>query len=734
MPALGCQLVVNAVQLMSNSRPELRTVSNLNGGLLALTQIAAFHGVQTTPGHLAHELSLGNQPVGAEDLARAAKLIGLKARIVHNPSAKRLRGMPPPALIKLHDEQWAIFGIETTPGRFRVVYPRSGREQQLPLAEILEQLDGDVVLIGKDFRLSAEQLRFNLAWFIPSIKRYNRPLIHVFVASLFIQLLGLATPLSFQLVVDKVLVHKSFSTLVVVISALVLLAAFEAVLKYLRIYVLNHTSNRIDVELGAKLFAHLLRLPIAYFESRAAGVIVTRAREIENVRQFLTGRGIPSVIDLCFVFVYVAVLFLYSVELTCVLLLIWPLHILIAALLRPAFRKKVKDKFRRWASSQELLVESVVGIQTLKAAAVEPMFQRKWEERLSAYVKDGFATVILGARAQTATEFLSRLTTALILFFGVQAVIAGTLTIGELIAFVLISNQVTQPILRTAQLWQDFQEVQVSVEHLGDILNAPVERTATALADPAPVRGELDFRNVTFRYRPDLPDVVSDFSLSIEAGEMVGIVGPSGSGKSTLGKLVQRLYEPTSGEILLDGVDITQLDPSWLRRQLGVVLQENFLFNQTVHENIALARPDMSRTEVMTVARLTGADDFIRKLPQGYDTLIQERGANLSGGQRQRIAIARALATNPRVLILDEATSSLDYESERIIRANMRQIARARTVIIIAHRLAAVRDCDRIVGMSDGAITEVGTHDGLLTSRNGIYARLWAIQNEQANT
>jgi ATP-binding cassette, subfamily B, bacterial HlyB/CyaB len=716
----------------SSAPPELRAIPSQNGGLLGLAQVAAFHSVQTTPRQLVHELALGNQPVGAEELVRGAKLIGLKARVVRDPTAKRLRGIPVPALIKLRDGRWVIFGMEKASGRFRVVYPLTGREEELPLADILERLDRDVVLIGKGMQLSAEQFKFSLAWFLPTIKRYRRPLTDVFVASLFIQLLGLAVPLSFQLVVDKVLVHKSFSTLVVVISALVLLSVFEGWLKYLRVYILNHTSNRIDVELGARLFAHLLRLPISYFESRPAGVIVTRAREIENVRRFLTGRSIPSAIDLCFVFVYVGVLFLYSVQLTCILMLMWPLYIFIGGVLRPAFRRKVKDKFRRWSATQELLVESVVGIQTLKAAAVEPMFQRKWEERLSAYVRDGFATAVLGARAQTATEFVSRLTTALILFFGVQAVIVGTLTIGQLIAFVLIANRITQPILRTAQLWQDFQEVQVSVEHLGDILNAPLERTSQPLTGLPPAQGALEFRAMSFRYSPDLPEVVKSFSLSIKVGEMIGIVGPSGSGKSTLAKLVQRLYEPTSGEIFLDGIDIMQVDTAWLRRQLGVVLQENFLFKLTVHDNIALARPDMSRAEVVAVARLSGADEFVKKLPQGYDTLVQERGANLSGGQRQRIAIARALATDPRVLILDEATSALDYESERIIRANMRQIARARTVIIIAHRLAAVRDCDRIIGMIDGAITEVGTHHALLTSRDGLYARLWAIQNEHA--
>lgn len=706
----------------------------MNGGLLAVAQVAGFHGVPTTPGELAHQLALGDTPPGPEDLARAAKLLGLKARIVRDPTAKRLPRLPVPALIKLRSGNWAIFGVETTPGRFRVLHPITGRQEYLSVPEILERLDREVVLIGKGAQLVAEQLKFGLSWFIPSIARYRRPLTHVLVASFFIQLLGLATPLCFQLVVDKVLVYKSYSTLLVVISALLLLAFFEAILKFLRVYLLNHTSNRIDVELGAKLFTHLLRLPIGFFETRAAGVIVTRAREIENVRKFLTGRSIPSVIDLGFVFVYIAVLFLYSQKLTLLILLTWPLYIFIGAVLRPALRKKVKEKFRRWSSGQQLLVESIVGIQTLKAAAVEPMFQRRWEERLSAYVQSGFDASIMGAAAQSATEFVTKLSTAIVLFFGVQLTIQGSLTIGGLIAFVMISNRVTQPIMRTAQLWQDFQEVQVSIEHLGDIFNAPVEQHGQPLTGLPPARGELELRNVTFRYRPELPDAVKNISLAIRPGEVVGIVGPSGSGKSTMTKLIQRLYEPTSGEILLDGIDIMQVDTAWLRRQLGVVLQENFLFNQSVHDNIALARPDMSRAEVIAVGRLSGADEFVRKLPQGYDTKIEERGANLSGGQRQRIAIARALATDPRILILDEATSALDYESERVIRANMRQIARDRTVIIIAHRLAAVKDCDRIIGMTEGEITEMGTHSGLLTRRDGLYARLWAIQTEQAKS
>ena len=713
---------------------EKRPAQPLNGGLLAVAQVAGYHGVKITPGELAHLLALKDEIPDGEDLARAAKKVGLAARLVRDPALKRLRSLPVPAILRQKDGSWAVFGVETSPGRHRLFHPMTGMQEHLPLEEIFDRLDRDAVLISKPSRLVSERLKFGLAWFLPLIRRYRRPIGHALVASFFIQFIGLGMPLMFQLVVDKVLVHKSYSSLVLVVSALLSFAVFEAVLKYLRTYVLNHTSNRIDVELGARLFEHLLRLPVAFFETRPAGVIVTRAREIENVRRFLTGKSIPSVIDLVFVFIYIAVLFLYSQPLTLIVLATWPLYIAIGAVLRPSLRRKTKDKFRKWSASQQMLVESIVGVQTLKAAAVEPVFQRRWEERLASYVQASFDATLLGTLAQTATEFVTKLSTALILYFGVQQAIAGSMTIGALIAYVMISNRVSQPILRVAQLWQDFQEVQVSIENLGDIFNAPTEQSGQFVAGLPPLRGAIELRDVNFRYRPELPRALKAVSLSIAAGEVVGIVGPSGSGKSTLTKLLQRFYVPSDGDILLDGVDIVQIEPGWLRRQLGVVLQENFLFNQTLHDNIALARPDMSRAEVVHVARLAGADEFIARLPQGYDTMIEERGANLSGGQRQRVAIARALATDPRILILDEATSALDYESERAIRANMREIARDRTVVIIAHRLAAVKDCDRIIGMTGGEIREVGTHAGLLNRRDGLYARLWALQSEQART
>ena len=712
---------------------ELDAIPLFGGGFMAVAQLASHHGVLASAAQLSHETGLGDVPPTADDLARSAIGIGLKARVVRDPTLKRLKTIPVPAIIKVKDGTWAVFGVETDPGLYRVIDPVTRRQLQLPIEDVLARIDRDVILIGKSAELSVEQLKFGLSWFVPALKRYRKPFVHVLVTSFFINLLALATPLVFQLVVDKVLVSKSYSTLVVVILAMVLISFFSGILKYLRAYVLNHTSNRIDVELGAKLYAHLVRLPISYFDRRPAGIIVTRAREIETVRRFLTDQSLTSVIDLMFLFIYIAVLMLYSAKLTLVILLLIPVYFGISVLMKPAYRRRLKDKFRRWSKAQQLLVETVVGIQTIKASAVEPIFQKLWEERLSLYVKAGFRSIMLGTVTQTGIQFVTNLQTALVLFFGTQLVISGTMTVGGLIAFSMIGQRVTQPILRSAQLYQGFQEVQVSLEHLADILDAPVERQPSSLQSLPVPRGEIQVRNVSFRYRPELPEALSKVSLHVAPGEVVGIVGPSGSGKSTLTKLVQRFHGPTSGDILLDGIDIAQVDPTWLRRQLGVVLQENFLFNQTVHDNIALANPSMSRAQVVRVSRLAGADEFVSKLPQGYDTMIEERGANLSGGQRQRIAIARALATDPRILIFDEATSALDYESERIIRENMEQIARGRTVIIIAHRLAAVRHCDRIVGMIHGEITEVGTHDELIRRRDGLYARLWSLQTDQVS-
>ena len=701
-------------------------------GFVAVARVAGFHRIAADPIQLAHQLGLNGRIPSSGDLVRAARLAGLKARALSGIDAARLQRAPVPAIIGLHGGSFVVFGGLDGQGRYRVIEPAGQTLRVLSLPDFLAEWSGDVVLLARRPGSNSGSEPFGFRWFLPSLWRYRRPLGHILVASLFVQLFALVTPLFFQVVVDKVLAHKSLPTLTVVVVGLVGLGFFNVVLQYLRTYALSHTTNRIDVELGARLFHHLMRLPLGYFETRAAGQTVARMRELETIRNFLTGQGLSSVIDLAFACIFVGVLFAYSATLTLVVLASVPLYVLVAALIRPLLRERIKEKFNRGAASQQFLVEAVVGVQTIKASAIEPQMQVGWEERLAAYVRTSFEATQLGALGQNAIQYISALSNAGIMFFGAKAVIAGELTVGELIAFNMIAGQLMQPVLRMSQLFQDLQQVRISVERLGDILDMPVERTPSSLPQMPPLKGAVELRDVTFRYRPGMPEVLSSVSLAIQPGEVVGIVGASGSGKSTITKLVQRLYHPEQGQVLIDGIDIAQMDPAWLRRQIGVVLQENLLFNRTIHDNVALADPAMPRSAVMRVAELAGAHEFIAKLPQGYDTIIEERGANLSGGQRQRLAIARALATQPRILILDEATSALDYESERIIQANMREIVRGRTVLIVAHRLAAVRGANRIIGMRAGQVSEIGTHDELLRLQGGLYAHLWQLQSGQA--
>lgn len=729
-----------------NQDPEKRTQAAQQGqdqdqhdapdtGLICLASLAGHYRIAAEPEQLSHELGLGRKQAQADDVVRAAKRLGLRARRIDHAKVSRLASVPMPCLLETADGRFMLLVARSPDGLMRVadVAARSGKE--MTAEDIVQWWSGTIILVTRRaFGAGANPATFNFRWFLPSIWRYRSALGHVLLASLIIQLFALITPMFFQVVIDKVLVHKGFSTLLVVVIGLVGIGLFDVILQYLRTYALSHTTSRIDVELGARLFDHLMRLPLGYFETRAAGQTVARVRELETIRSFLTGQGLTSGLDLLFAIVFIVVLFMYSTTLALIVLASIPCYVAVAFLVLPPLRMRIEEKFNRGAESQQFLVETVVGIQTLKAAAVEPVLRNQWEEKLAAYVKTAFVTVMIGSIGQGAIQYISKITTAAVLFFGAYAVINNEMTVGSLVAFNMIMNQVTAPILRLSQLWQDFQQVQISVDRLGDILNAQPESRSLAQAHLPTASGSISISDLTFRYRHDGAEILRSINLNIPAGQVIGIVGPSGSGKSTLTKLVQRLYSPERGQILVDGIDIAQVDPAWLRRQIGVVLQENMLFNRTIHENIALAAPGMSRAQVMHAARLAGADEFINKLPLGYDTMIEERGANLSGGQRQRIAIARALATNPRILILDEATSALDYESERIIQQNMRQIVKGRTVIIIAHRLVAVRDADRIIALEAGRIVEDGGHAELLARTDSLYGRLWRMQSEGVKT
>ncbi|HQW21516.1 MAG TPA: type I secretion system permease/ATPase, partial [Rhodocyclaceae bacterium] len=501
------------------------------------------------------------------------------------------------------------------------------------------------------------------------------------------------------------------------------------VLTGIRTYVFAHTSSKIDVELGARLFRHLLALPIAYFEARRVGDSVARIRELENIRSFLTGNAITLVMDLLFSFVYLAVMLWYSAWLTLIVVISIPLYGILSLMFTPVLRARLNEKFNRGAENQSFLVETISGMDTVKALAVEPRWTHKWETQLAAYVSAGLAVNNTSMLASGGVRLVSKLVTAAIMWIGAMLVVDGKLSVGELVAFNMLAGQVSSPILRLAQLWNDFQQVGISMQRLGDILNARTEVVGQKTRIPR-IGGAIEFDQVSFRYRADAPDVIRAVNLKIKPGEVIGIVGRSGSGKSTLTKLVQRLYVPDRGRVLIDGQDIAIIDSASLRQQIGVVLQENTLFSRSIRDNIALSNPALPIETIIEAAKLAGAHEFICELPEAYDTHVGEHGTGLSGGQRQRIAIARALIANPRILIFDEATSALDYESERIIQDNMREICKGRSVLIVAHRLSAVRDAHRIVVMERGQIVEVGSHAELLKIPDGIYAHLYRLQSE----
>lgn len=717
----------------------------IDSGLVCLQILGAFHQVQVDEATLRHDFAAylevgadGAYSFGVEAILLSAKSLGLTARLVRQDS-ERLDKAPWPAIGRHKDGRFFVIakydaGVNPGTGESspRILIQHAGQPPSvLSKSDLLDQWTGDVIFFTSPVSFSGALAKFDFTWFIPAIVKYRRLLGEILIVSLVLQLIGLVTPLFFQVVMDKVLTNHAMKTLNVIAIGLITSYIFEALLTGIRSWMFAHTSSKIDVELGARLFRHLLALPMAYFQSRRVGDSVARIRELENIRSFLTGNAMTVVLDIAFSFIFLAVMLWYSVELTLIVIASIPCYIALSILFTPIIRKRLDEKFNKGAENQSFLVETISGIDTVKAMAVEPRWTHKWDQQLAGYVASGLGVTNIATVASGGVNLISKLVTALIMWIGAGLVIDNELTVGSLIAFNMLSGQVSQPILRLAQLWNDFQQVGISMSRLGDILNTHPEIAGQKSRLPK-LSGGIEFDQVSFRYRPDASDVIRQVNLKVEPGEVIGIVGRSGSGKSTLTKLVQRLYVPDRGRVLVDGQDLSIIDTTSLRHQIGVVLQENTLFNRSIRANIALSNPTLPLEVIIEAAKLAGAHDFICELAEGYDTMVGEHGTGLSGGQRQRIAIARALITNPRILIFDEATSALDYESEKIIQDNMRRICAGRTVLIIAHRLSAVRDADRIIVMERGQIAEFGTHNELIQQRGGIYAHLYALQLGQA--
>ncbi|MBI3379046.1 MAG: type I secretion system permease/ATPase [Nitrospirae bacterium] len=755
---------INTNSQTKDSQPKLDT------GLACLVMIAKFHGVAADAEQIKHVFAIGNDGMNETDILRAAKELGFKAKAA-DVEFERLQKLPLPMIVEMHsavsnqpsatsEKQYVILAkieneqllilhpAENKPrilkkDEFVALWAGEGQmangkretekgEREKPLAfspSPLANAKGKIILLShRGFAFLKSEEFFGLKWFIPSIWKYRKPLSEVLIASLVLQIFGLVTPIFTQVIIDKVLVHRGLTTLDVLAIGLIAIALFEALLNILRTYVFTHTTSKIDVTLSTRLFKHLLALPLRYFEVRRVGDTVARVRELENIRHFLTGAPLTSVLDVMFMVVFIAVMFFYSTTLTLVALAALPLFAGLSAIVTPMLRHRLDERFNRGADAQSYLVEAVSGVQTVKSFALEPAAQKKWEGLLSSYIRASFKTYQLSGIAGAIGQLINRSSYLVILWVGAHLVIEGNLTVGQLIAFQMLSARVSDPVLRLVQMWQEFQQTGISIKRLGDIFNTkPEPAMDTSKARLPAIKGDVRLEGVRFRYRVDGSEILRNITFNIEPGMTIGIVGRSGSGKSTLAKLMQRLYIPESGKILIDGIDISLADPAWLRRQIGVVLQENFLFNGSVRDNIAIHYPSANMSDVVKVANLAGAHDFILELPEGYDTMVGERGTSLSGGQRQRIAIARALLTNPRLLIFDEATSALDYESESIIQNNMKKMCQGRTVIIIAHRLSTLRHANKIMVIDKGELIESGSHEELL-GRQGLYHYLYSKQ------
>ncbi len=710
-----------------NQTVDDRDKIQVNTGLVCLDIVSKMNKMDIDMQNIVKEYGINTVDLAPEELMRVAKNSGFKIKRTNKKLKNISPKYPMPGILRMKDDTYiVILGIKYDENLALILMPLTRH----PISVNIDELQKDILDI---FILSHKQnisdVKFGFKWFFNEILKYKQIILQVLLGSFVIQLFGLVTPLFTQIILDKVLVHRAITTLNVIGIGFLVVIIFEFFLNLSRNYIFIHTTNKIDAKLGSKLFKHLFRLYYVYFENRQVGNIIARVRELDRIREFITDKSVSVVIDSLFSIVFVVIMLLYSVKLTLIAIGFVAVTGVLYLLITPELRARLEEKFQMGAHSNSYLVESVTGIQTVKSLSIEGSMFRKWEEKLGNYLKASFNLSIMGNFTGSLSNLLQKLMTISILYTGVLLVIENKLTVGQLIAFQMFAGQFSAPMLRLVNLWNEFQQTLLAVDRIGDILNSPAEIQNQNAITLSKVEGKIIFDNLSFRYNVDSSLVLKNVNLEIASGQRVGFVGRSGSGKSTLTKLIQRLYYATEGTIYIDNIDVRNINPIWLRSNIGVVLQENYLFSGSIRDNIALPRPNMPMEAIVQAAQISGAHEFISKLPKGYDTEVGERGSSLSGGQKQRIAIARALICNPKILIFDEATSALDYESERIIKNNLNLITKNRTTIIIAHRLSTIKDCDLIVCFDNGQIVETGRHDELL-EKDGYYKKLHLAQND----
>ena len=586
--------------------------------------------------------------------------------------------------------------------------------------------DGNVVFLKRSHSLTDLNQPFSLRWFLPEILKQKAAFRDVIIAVMAMNLLALASPMFFQVVIDKVLVHQSVTTLWVLAAGVVIALIFDAIFGYLRQMLLLVATNKIDMRITRRAFGHLLSLSIDYFESTSAGVITRHMQQLESIRNFLTGRIFFTILDTISLLIFFPILFAYSFKLTLIVLSFTLVIGSIIFAVLPAYKRRLDVLYSAEGKRQALMVETIHGMRTVKALAIEPAQRRSWDQFSAESVTAHFSVAKLSLNSNFVTGLLGQLMPVVIIVIGCQSVFDGTMSVGALIAFQMFSGRVSTPLLSFVSLINEYQQTALSVRMLGSVMNRPSEGRGSGGLRPQ-LEGTITFDDVTFRYPGASTTALDRASFTIPAGAVVGIVGRSGSGKTTLTKLIQGLYPVQEGVVRFDGLDAREIDLSHLRKQIGVVLQENFLFRGSVRQNITVTRPDATFEEVVAAAQASGAAEFIERLEQGYDTILEENASNLSGGQKQRLSIARSLLSRPRILILDEAASALDPESEAIFINNLSQIAVGRTVVMISHRLSTLVNAHTILVMERGRLADSGRHEELLT-RCQTYQQLWNQQ------